>query len=289
MDIVIHPEHGEEPKPPGLFSSEGIARLIGLLSWLEARDCQADLYIVCPKGAPELAALLPEFVLALAVAVRGKCHFVVDISDARPDMLSAAMASGIDNLVLFGGNGHTFDEQAKRLLAAHREGGACEGQSISVWLAPEYDGHDLPRLREFTLLGLSPKVITEPLLPLQGAHLASARFSTLPAELLENPTPCDLYTKTITLDANGEMRGCPAHTADVVLGSIFEHSPEDLIYRKGWFNQTLAGSDLCRSCTVRGRHVWPGRPSEIVTRLFQSGEEVGEAARQPVAAPTRDG
>lgn len=294
LDEPFHPERNSEktlPRPSAvdaprntLLSEPGSQRLEELLSWfVDNKDSEGglDIYAALPKRAGEKAWLLKVF-MRWSEKLSIGCFLLIAPDQLTTRLLQDLEAAGLTNLIFTANsNNDAQTETGLRILAEYFLNHTSSSLRFGFWLPGQSDEKNFLRLRSFLALGIPSKIVDSPLFTLAKAE--SDTKTQVPVELLPAFSICHIFSNTLTLDVEGDVRYCSrdAHKR-TTLGNIFTDTPEQLMIRKGKHSRLAGKLEMCLSCRLRGRYSWLDKQGPRILQAHRKGLDwQGDGPRPP--------
>jgi hypothetical protein len=293
MDIILLPQEIAAAEIPWLFTDEGRLRFERLMSWLSSESVQFDVYAFLPGGS----GAAEERTLDLLAAARHRARrafVLVTVASVTPALLAALELRSIENMLLLASD-DTLDQDKEALRVVEEHIAAKPNTSLlfGAWLKPAPGTANFHKTRLYSGAGISPAVINPPAFTLPSAGEAHNGQASPPEELLGGVFGCELYSNTLTLDGQGNVRACPRdESVNPDMGSLVYNPAEDLVVRRGRCSHLAGRMPMCRACGLRGRFSWAQQKTPKLTALFLAGKERTGVPSGPLstleAIPQRD-
>ncbi|HEV7428951.1 MAG TPA: hypothetical protein VGQ46_21565 [Thermoanaerobaculia bacterium] len=275
MDIIVWPDQlASMGAKARLLTTDGMQHLASYAGWFSTEENEFDVYALLPEGDDEL---LEDYVAAIATSLppfAGTFYFVLPASRLEPGLLPRLEASGASAVIVTVSSDlddETVEEKAA-ILAGHlaeQDEEAASGLLLGIWMEPVPGQGNVDRARVFELAGIDASSVAVSRLTFRTPDILSGiRVADTPAELLTGSRHCALYDNSITVDAAGNLRHCTRDDGRKPIANVIDDSPDDFLTRKARHSLSLPSNDMCLSCRMPARFVWPERKTATIHRLY---------------------
>jgi hypothetical protein len=299
MDVIIVPQehtssragviHATEASvdPPRRVKSSG--GLYGLVKWLADIECDIRILAWLPSDGVESIAFASRILKRMKNDFRCELTLCMELSRVSLRRIQWLKTLNVSDVILLDNLPLESALRQRKLKLVERLPGQCGSSAakpkrssegcpgLQVWLQPPEPGYWYPTLSLYTNRGLILKnVEVSPVGGSLGPEVPRTTVSTKGEAI-----PCHLFEHAISVTWNEEMLCCPrcAEYENGYICSMVDVRPQDAILKKGSFRNEVGVMDVCRSCTVWGRHSWPNDTVRELSVLMKRGQD--EAALVP--------